>query len=132
MSDIKYVVVISGYEGIDEILGPFNARDALVVHNELKQDCVREWDVTYDYVPPDWLWSLYYANMPPGYRDYVDAHSYYFSIRDHIAETRYGLCDLPEQPDRVCIMKGTEPGSRMACCCQDFPTRIPNTKSWLR
>ena len=130
MDDRRYVVVIDGYEGIEDIFGPFNAHDALAVHTELKQDCVREWDTTYDYKDPEWLWHFQPKTYDEGLQQYIDAHCYYSSIRDDIATSKYGICDLPKDPDRVCIMKGVEPGNRMECCCEDFPNRIPNAQTW--
>lgn len=98
MYSAPYIVVISGYEGIEEIFGPFNAQDALLVHNQLKQDCV--------------------------------AHGH----DSEFGEVKYGIsCCLPDDPDRICIMKSLETGNkRMDCCCEEFPDRIPNGKTWWR
>ena len=126
MSDRPYVVVVSGYEGIEDIFGPFDACEALAFHNEMKEDVVREWDTTYDYAPPVWAWAI------PGD---MEALSHFRSnIREEIANSKYGtpFFDIPEDPDRVCIMKASRANESMTCCCDEFPGRIPNSKTWWR
>jgi hypothetical protein len=127
-----YIVVLCGYEGVEDIFGPFSYNDALVFHNELKTACTKEYDTTYDYETPDSVLDLVWETaVSPDHRISLNAQYYYCSnIKDEIAETKYGLDSLPHDSDQVCIMK-PDKKRRLVCCCEDFPDRIKNKKMWL-
>jgi len=121
----EYLVTIVGYEGLEQIFGPFLHEEAFELFMTLKRLADERLEEGYGDVyeyNPDNDPAVVQGHTPGLYCRFCHI-DYYRDDREYSITEGFGINSLPDSSDRVCIQKPYGPYKNIICACADFPDR---------